>query len=175
MALLIKIIIRFRFIVTTRVRAQQQIQQALDDYLKWGSQLNPELGRKPHPVPLMPGVDASMRNWSYYMILEHNVIVNRSICEIIRGLATGKPIKRMIRDTKNDVMPSADPGPEQIPAFEQSVRDYLEFLPDLGNLRRTKKERHPIFGMLTAHGWHCMFAFHLQLHLNQIKKGYADA
>ena len=68
---------------------------------------------------------------------------------------------------KTDVMPGPDPGEEQVAAFRGSVEAHLAAVEQLGKLRGTRKKRHPVFGMLDAHGWHCMFALHLQVHLKQ--------
>jgi len=109
-----------------------------------------------------------MRSWSLFMILEHNVIVNRSITAIVRALALGEPPDGGgLIDPKRDVMPSADPGPEQIAAFRESVERRLEVVSGLPELRGTLTKQHPVFGMLDAHGWHCMFGLHLQIHLWQ--------
>ena len=116
----------------------------------------------------MIGVDEEMRDWSFFMILEHNVIVNRSISAIVAGLARGeKSLDSGVVDPKRDVMPSADPGPDQIRAFQASVEAHLDSVARLPRLRSTPTHRHPIFGQLTAHGWHCMFGLHLDIHHKQ--------
>lgn len=80
-------------------------------------------------------------------------------------------IKSAIRtrdfDPKRDVMPSADPGEEQIQAFRSSVETHLENVSRLPRLRPTPTSRHPIFGQLNAHGWHGMFGLHLDIHRKQ--------
>ena len=70
-------------------------------------------------------------------------------------------------DPKKDVMPSADPGVEQVEVFRSSIEAHIETIARLGKLRGTVKKRHPIFGMLDAHGWHCMFGLHLEVHMKQ--------
>jgi hypothetical protein len=139
-------------------------------YLSLAQALAPEAGRHPVRVPPMLGVDEDMRHWSLFMILEHNVIVNRSISAIVASLAKGEPPTAIgVKDPKRDVMPSKDPGEEQIQAFQASVKTHLEVVSRLSRLRSTQTFRHPVFGPLNAHGWHCMFGLHLQIHWHQAK------
>ncbi len=109
-----------------------------------------------------------MRDWSFFIILEHNVIVKRSVGSIVRSLAPGeKPDGGGIRDPKKDVMPSTSPGPEQIEAFLLSVEHHLRTVESLPGLRGTQTLEHPVFGDLDAHGWHNMFGLHLEIHRKQ--------
>lgn len=127
-------------------------------------------------VPPMMGVDEDMRRWSFFMLLEHNAIVNRSISEIACSLAQGKePTGPGAIDLKKDVMPSAAPGLEQIGAFQESVADHLDRVRSLPVNWSPDRKRHPIFGMLTAHGWHRMFHLHLTVHLKQANAIVAQA
>jgi hypothetical protein len=116
----------------------------------------------------MIGIDEDMRNWSFFMILEHNTIVNRSISSVVQSLARGEePTGLGAIDPKKDVMPSRNPGAEQIQAFCTSIEDHLRIISDLRRLRGSITKQHPIFGEFDAHSWHCMFAFHLQIHSKQ--------
>ena len=130
--------------------------------------VNSETGAQAVTVPRMPGVDEDMRNWSFFMILEHNAIVNRSIAKVVQDLACGvEPTGAGNIDPKRDVMPSGSAGKEQIGAFQSSVEDYLQLVSELGPLRGTLTKRHPVFGMFDAHQWHCMLGFHLMIHRRQ--------
>jgi len=118
----------------------------------------------------MLGIDEDMRGWSFFMILEHNVIVNRSITAVVQNLGRGvKPEGAGGIDFKKDVMPSEDPGPEQVAALEDSVAVHLRAVSRLPRLRNTITARHPLFDDLDAHGWHCMLMFHLEIHLRQAR------
>lgn len=66
-------------------------------------------------------------------------------------------------------MPSANPGLEQIAALEDSVKGHLATVASLDRLRGTRSRPHPLFGSFNAHFWHCMFGFHLQVHLKQAR------
>lgn len=165
---LIKSAVRSRFFLTSRRRASNQIRASLQHYLSLAERIGPEAGRRMVRVPPMLGVDEDMRNWSFFMILEHNVIVNRSISSIVGSLARGEqPADNGIKDPKKDVMPSSDPGAEQIEALQASIDHHLAAVSALDGLRKTATSRHPIFGHLNAHGWHCMFGLHLDIHRRQ--------
>jgi hypothetical protein len=100
------------------------------------------------------------------------VIVNRSIAATVEALALGKePFGAALINTKTDVLPKGLSGPEQIELFQQSVDDYLAMVATLPTLRGTAETMHPVFGSFDAHKWHCMFGFHLGLHLKQAEKG----
>lgn len=118
----------------------------------------------------MPGIDEDMRRWSFFMILEHNAIVNRAITATVVQLARGEaPSGEAMIDPKKDVMPSTLAVDSQIEFFADSVRQHLVAVKDLKSLRGTKTAPHPVFGSFDAHQWNCMFAFHLGLHLRQAK------
>jgi hypothetical protein len=162
--------VRTRFRLTSRNQASDQIRKLLAGYLLLIESIDLEAGRLPVRVAPMLGVDEEMRDWSMFMILEHNVIVNRSISAIVTSLANDEePAGIGVADPKRDVMPSADPGKTQIQAFQSSVETHLEIVSRLTRLRSTPTYRHPVFGQLNAHGWHCMFGLHLDIHRNQAK------
>jgi hypothetical protein len=125
-------------------------------------------GTLPLEVPRMLGIDEEMRNWSFFMILEHNAIVNRGITSIVEHLARGEqPEGAEAIDMKRDVLPSRNPGEEQIQGFRESVEDHLQVISGLGELRGGLRTRHPNFGRFDAHNWHCMFGLHLYIHYKQ--------
>ena len=167
---LIRTAVRARFFLTSRERASRQIQKSCDDYLSLEKMITTDCGARPVLVPCMLGIDEDMRQWSYFMVLEHNTIVNRSITSVIESLVQGEEPKGIgAIDPKRDVMPSANPGEEQIKAFCSSIENHLKVVAGLSPLRGTITKRHPIFGEFDAHYWHCMFAFHLLVHYKQAK------
>ena len=171
MNVFIKCLVRFRFLITSKKKTSDRIRSILQEYRDIGELMTKEQGEECTQVPKMRGVDEDMRAWSFYMILEHNVIVNRTMSMIVESLARNEEPKNLpVKDPKKDVMPSGSPGPEQLKAFCQSVEDHLKLVSGLSGLRGTFKTPHPIFGMLNAHGWHCMFCLHLELHLSQAKR-----
>ena len=168
---LVKAAIRTKFFLTSREKASQLIRCNADAYLKIAEQLGVESSSKPVTVPPMIGVDPEMRGWSVFQIMEHNAIVNRSIASTVESLALGKETSgASLINPKIDVLPKGLSGPEQVEIFHRSIDDYLTMVKTLPPLRGTGKTPHPVFGSYDAHKWHCMFGFHLGLHLKQAEK-----
>lgn len=168
---LIKAIIRTKFLVTTRQKASGIIQSHADAYLRLADQFDMQEAMEQVTVPPMIGVDPEMRSWSILQILEHNSIVNHSIASTVEALALGKePTAAALINPKTDVLPKGSSGPEQVKIFRQSIDDYLAMVATLPTLRGTAETNHPVFGSFDAHKWHCMFGFHLGLHLKQAEK-----
>ena len=168
---LIRSIIRTRFLLTSREKASGMIRKNADAYLDLANRFGPSLAIEPVTIPPMIGVDPEMRGWSFFQILEHNAIVNRSIYAMVEALALGmEPAGAALIDPKTDVLPMGLSGPEQVQAFLSSVDDYLALVSKLPELKGTAERPHPVFGPFDAHKWHCMFGLHLGLHLNQARK-----
>lgn len=164
-------IIQTLFTLRGRERALRMAAEQLEVYLDLAEGLSPEQGRAAVEVPAMLGVDEDMRRWSFYMLLEHNAIVNRGITAVIAQLVRGEPLHGpALINPKTDVMPSPEAGPEQVEAFEASVRDHIQTVQSLGRLRGTPTLPHPIFGNFDAHKWNCMFALHLKIHNRQAEQ-----
>ena len=167
----IKAIIRTKFLLTSREKASGMIRSNADAYLRLADSLGAGEGMEQVTAPPMIGVDPEMRGWSFFQILEHNVIVNRSIAAMVEALALGKELAgAALMNPKTDVLPKGVSGSEQIGHFRQSVDDYLSMVATLPSLRGTNQRPHPIFGPFDAHKWHCMFGFHLGLHLKQAER-----
>ena len=162
---LIKAVVRALFWMTTQRQATGRIQHCLDSYLALCQRMGPEAGRRQVQVPPMLGVDEDMRGWSLFMILEHTTIVNGHITRTVHALS--QEIDPPDFDMKLDVTPSAVSGEEQMQTFRVSVEEHLALVSSLAGLRGTSTHRHPFFGHLTAHGWHCMFGLHLRIHQRQ--------
>lgn len=163
-------LVRGMFFLTPSARATRGIRKRALAYQAIGAALGEDLGRQPARVPATPGLDEDMLEWSFFMVLEHNTIVNGAVTEMTCALATGDFSKvPKAFDPKRDVMPRADAGPEQLAAFMDSVEAHLQRVEALPKLRGTPRHQHPVFGMLDAHGWHNMFGLHLQVHLIQAR------
>ena len=166
----IKYGVRAIFACTGRKAASGWALAALNHYVDLMRPLSEEQGRTPVTAPSMPGVDEDMRGWSLYQMLEHNVIVNRAISATVIQLARGESLNgEALTDPKHGVMPSVDPGPEIMDIFAGSVQSHIDAAAKLGPLRGTARSDHTVFGSFDAHRWHCMFGFHLKLHLKQAR------
>ncbi len=165
---ILKTAVRSLFLLTSRGRALRQATAYAGKYAALGEGITDEVGRLGVEVPPMPGVDEDMRRWSFFMILQHNTIVNTSITASVCQLARGEPLHGAAAiDPKRDVMPSPSAGREQLEAFRRSVTAHTEAVGRLGRLRHTRTSRHPLFGDFDAHRWNCMFSFHLRVHYPQ--------
>jgi len=168
---IIKAVIRTKFRLTSCDKASGSIRSNADAYLRLADRFGASEGMEQVTVPAMIGVDPEMRGWSFFQILEHNAIVNRSIAATVEALALGKePMGAALINPKRDVLPKGLSGPEQIALFRLSVDDYLGLVARLPSLRGTAETMHPVFGSFDAHKWHCMFGFHLGLHQKQAEK-----
>lgn len=155
-------------ITTSRQHAINQARRRLEEYLQLAESVSPEAGCLAIEVPPMRGVDEDMRRWSFFMLIQHNTIVNRSISATILQLVKGEPLSGAAAiDPKKDVMPAPSAGKEQLQAFKESVDVHIAMIEGLGPLRGTHSTPHPIFGNFDAHMWNCMFSFHLGLHYKQ--------
>lgn len=164
----IKTVVRTLFTFTRRAKALQQSEELLRRYRELADGISNEAGQSCVEVPPMRGVDEDMRRWSFFMILEHNAIVNRSITATVVQLARGERLSGPATlNPKKDVMPTSMADESQIEVFTDSVNRHMEAVKSLKRLRGTGTSAHPIFGEFDAHKWNCMFAFHLGLHLPQ--------
>ena len=163
---LLQIGVRAKFALTSRETASGQARREMERTLAVADRLGAEMSARPVRVPAMAGIDPEMREWSVFMILEHDTIVSREITGIVNDLASGGDVRPRI-DMKTGVMPSPDAGAEHVEAFRDSILRHLDTIRKLPRLRGTQRLRHPVFADLDAHGWHCMFAFHLMLHRRQ--------
>lgn len=167
---ILKRVIRTAFFLTSRKRASASARKMLKVYEGFADKITEGQGRKIIEVPLMAGVDEEMRQWSFYMILEHNVLVNRAITANMQQLALGETLHGdAVIDPQKDVLPSLNPGPEQVERFTRTVHQHLEIVKTLDKLRGTQTSTHPLFGEFDAHFWHCLFSFHLKIHLRQTR------
>lgn len=169
MSTFLKYPVRILFGLTSKHKAFQNTRAFSSEYMDLATQLGSKAGIS-KKVPKMIGVDEDMREWSFFQLLEHHVIVNRSITNLICALVADVPESELPTiDIKHDVMPGPDAGVEQVEAFHQSVEDHLQRVSALSDLRNTGTFDHPMFGSFTAHQWTCLFAFHLKIHLRQAR------
>lgn len=154
----------------SRLAADQVIENAVSDYQSLIEEFG-DLVDMSGRVPKMLGVDEDMRDWSLLMILDHNRIVNGAVKNVVVHLGNGQQLpKDKEIDTKHDVMPGHKLGDETIALFFESITDYQKSVRSIDSLEGQVERLHPVFGMFNAHQWHCMFGFHLHIHVKQAKK-----
>lgn len=165
---LMKLAVRTITLITSRKRAAAQARQVLARYTQYASGITAEQGSRIIEAPIMLGVDRHMKRWSYYMLLEHNMIVSRSVSALVQQLVTGEEVHGEADiNIKTDVLPSDSAGPEQVELLSNVVNNHIEMTQKLGSLRGSKTFLHPLFGQFDAHRWNCMLSLHLKLHLKQ--------
>lgn len=118
------------------------------------------------PVPPMPGVTPVMRGWSAFMTIDHCNGVHEAMLALIPELEAGRSPD--IGDIGRFDDP-ADCGPEVIPRF-RDLAARVAGLPRSHPFTGRGTFRHPIFGRLNSRGAFALLAFHLRLHVPQIRR-----
>ncbi len=167
---IIRKVVRMKLAFQSVARANKTAEGMKAYYLSLAEGMGEEQGRRVVVVPQSMGVDAEMTHWSYYQLMEHNAIVNRTMTRVVTALMTGEGVEALDQfDPKHDVLPSHEAGSEVIEEFRSSVDDHLLAVQQFGKLKSTLRRNHPIFGSFNAHMWHGMFGLHLKVHQNQAK------
>lgn len=118
-------------------------------------------------VPPLPGITPAMQGWSTFMTIDHCNGVHEAMLELIPELEAGR--SPAIGDIGRFDHPDKVCGPEVMPRFRDLVAR-------IANLRRTHPFtgrgtfQHPIFGRLDSRGAYALLAFHLRLHVPQIRR-----
>ena len=122
--------------------------------------------RGQRPVPPLPGVTPIMRGWSAFMTIDHINGVHEALLELIRELEAG-------RDTDvGDISRFDHPGecgPEVMPRFRDLAKR-IAGLPQAYPFTGGGTFLHPLFGRLNSRGAYALLAFHLQIHVPQIRR-----
>jgi hypothetical protein len=118
------------------------------------------------PVPPLPGVTPIMQGWSAFMTINHCNDVHEALLELIPQLEAGhEPDVGDIGRFDHPV----ECGPEVMPRF-RDLADRITDLPQTHAFTGRGAFRHPIFGRLDSRGSYALLAFHLQLHVSQIRR-----
>lgn len=118
-------------------------------------------------IPRPAGLEDSSRNWSVAMVLQHLVIVDTGIGELIGALSETGAFDREVRIA--DVKPTPDAGQEQLACLENALATYLARLAEISDLHTAHRHAHPWFGPLDGHGWHTLAALHTLIHRRQVE------
>ena len=126
-----------------------------------------DLGRRRTRIRRRIGMEASSRDWSVFMTIEHLVIVNRGITAVIHALcADNNP---GVEIGIADIQPHPDAGPEQVEAMTHAAERYVEIVDHFGRLNCHERYQHPWFGPLTAGEWNVLAAWHNRIHRRQVQ------
>src|SRR5688572_24586146 len=83
-------------------------------------------------IPRIAGIEDSSRNWSVLMTLDHLVIVNSAIIEIIESLSSERLYGRRVSIA--EVKPRATQSLETINRFARTTQNYVERISHIRNL-----------------------------------------
>jgi hypothetical protein len=131
--------------------------------------LDEEAARTPILIARPLGLEDSSRGWSAAMTLEHLVIVNLGIADVIRALCSADASGELGEIRIEDVKPSIQAGPEQIERLRKAVEIYAKTVEQVTDLKSAARHPHPWFGPLDARGWHALAAIHNGLHRRQLE------
>jgi hypothetical protein len=123
-------------------------------------------------IPRVIGIEDSSRNWSVMMVLDHLCQTNQDMLTATKALHEG-----IVPRGEVDVAlykPSPDIGFEVLDQYRELSAEYCLTIERLietrGQLSAVARFRHPWFGLLNAHQWHCLAAFHQRIHRRQAQK-----
>jgi hypothetical protein len=131
-------------------------------------ELSVEQSRRRVLIDRFPGIEDSSRHWSVFMTLEHLVIANTIVADLVQRLCAGRETERTVHI--RDLKPNPDAGPELVGELESLVARYGEIVSSHGELLTAKRHPHPWFGSLTARQWHALAALHNRIHRTQIER-----
>jgi len=150
--------------------SRRRIEDWLRNETSWvlaiSGALSPEQMKREVLIPRLTGLEDSSRNWSAAMVLQHLVIVDTGIGELIGALTQDKTFKQEVRIA--DVKPTPDAGREQLELLDNALQTYLDRVASVQNLRTVGRHVHPWFGPLDGHGWHALTALHTMIHRRQL-------
>jgi hypothetical protein len=144
------------------------MEEQAASFLQTARSLSPENLSKQVLIPRLPGLEDSSRYWSVAMTVQHLVIVNEKMMQVIVSLSNGK-VPTQTASTAA-VKPAPDVEPDAV------LHQYEDLMRTLGaTLGATEVDRfpaakyaHPWFGPLTAREWLLFIPFHQRVHSRQI-------
>ena len=152
-------------------RAAEMFQREGEKVLAlWDALTPPERLAERVLIPRLRGIEDSSRDWSVAMTVEHLNIVGNAFLEIIQELRAGR-VPPAVASTASVKPRGATPPAEVRAAFVRMLADAVSVgrLPAPTQEELRAKYRHPWFGPIDAHAWHCLNGIHQRLHRTQIE------
>ena len=154
---------------TTWERAGQIFQTEGSSLIRLAQTLPGELlGQRVRIEPIW-GTGDEARCWSAEMVLEHLIEAGSAFAEVIIHLSHEESPWHAI-----DVVcakPQGGIGTRIIADYRSFLDDFGGTLSeDVGSTQTAATYLHPWYGRLTAHGWHCLAAFHQRAHRQQVER-----
>ncbi len=123
-------------------------------------------------IPRVIGIEDSSRNWSVMMVLDHLCLTNRDILNVVKSLSDG-----VVPRGEIDVAmykPSASLNYDVLDRFREINDEYddtvARIIQSRGSLQSPARFKHPWFGQLSAHQWHCLAMVHQRIHRRHMLK-----
>jgi hypothetical protein len=118
-------------------------------------------------VPPMVGLEDDERHWSAALVVEHSVLVGETIGRTLIFLSRNQSPPDAFR--REDLKPRGGKGVAVMEDLRRLSRDYPHLVrTELGSTTGTTLHRHPFFGDLDVHRWHCLSVSHLRVHRRQL-------
>jgi|GEM_PF-2504100 len=112
------------------------------------------------------GLEDDERPWSASMVVEHAVLTGNAIGRTLVFLSRGEQPPAPF--TREELRPRGARGVEVMVSLRELKSSYLRLVrSELGPDRGTQ-HRHPLFGDLDLHRWHCLSVAHLRVHRRQL-------
>lgn len=153
--------------ILTRRRIQGWLCSETGKVLALARQLPLEQMKRQVLIRRPTGLEDSSRNWSAAMVLQHLVIVDTGIGEILGALSENQAFEHEVRIA--DLKPTPDAGQEQLAGLESALKAYLGRVAAVKHLHTARRHPHPWFGPMDGHGWHTLAALHTMIHRRQLE------
>jgi hypothetical protein len=112
------------------------------------------------------GLEDDERRWSASMVVEHAVLTGEAIGRTLVFLSRGQQPPAPF--TREELRPRGAKGVEVMAALRTLESDYPKLVRTELGPQRGLLHRHPLFGELDLHGWHCLSVSHLRVHRRQL-------
>ena len=118
-------------------------------------------------VAPMVGLEDDERHWSAALVVEHSVLVGEAIGRTMVFLSRDQSPPEPFR--REPLRPRGGKGVAVMEDLRRMSHDYPTLVSTgLGHPTGTPLHRHPFFGDLDLHGWHCLSVSHLRVHRRQL-------
>lgn len=112
------------------------------------------------------GLEDDERHWSASMVVEHATLTGEAIGRIVIFLSRGQQPPTSF--TREELHPRGAKGVEVMASLRALESDYPKLVRTELGPQRDLQHRHPLFGYLDLHRWHCLSVAHLRVHRRQL-------
>ncbi len=159
---------RLYCLISTHQNATAWLKSENQKIISLASAISEEIGKQKVLIKRITGIEDSSRFWSVFMVIDHLLIVDRIITEMIENLNMERKYLPEIKIAA--IKPQVERGKEVIDEFQSLMKDYQLGLKKIVNWYSKQCHIHPWFGPLDVHSWHCFMAFHHFIHRRQLQR-----